>query len=108
MYLCSRNYYKQLTKMKNLLIKELKKKAKECMDNPDIQPIDVVNDIIDLVDKLPDEETIEKKVDKWFPKKEHIDTLFKIYNTRQLTRDDKLVVLEIYNTFLDLIGEPRI
>lgn len=94
--------------MKNLLIKELKRKAKECMDNPDIQPIDVVNDIIDFVDKLPDEETIEKKVDKWFPKKEHIDTLFKIYNTRQLTRDDKLVILEIYNTFLDLIGEPRI
>ena len=53
-------------------------------------------------------ETEVKKVDKWLPKKEHIDTLFKIYNTRRLDRDDKLVILDIYNTFLELIGTPRV
>lgn len=94
--------------MKDLIIRELKKKMEECKANPDISPIDVVNDITDFVNKCPDEETIAKKVDKWLPKKEHIDTLFKIYNTRQLTRDDKLVVLDIYNTFLELLGEPRV
>jgi hypothetical protein len=70
--------------------------------------VDVVNDILDFVNKCPDEETEVKKVDKWLPKKEHIDTLFKIYNTRQLTRDDKLVILDIYNTFLELVGTPRV
>lgn len=94
--------------MKNQIINELKRKKDECINNPSISPIAVVDDIIDIVNKFPDEETIQKKVDKWLPKKEHIDTLFKIYNTRQLDRDDKLVVLDIYNTFLELIGEPRV
>ena len=80
----------------------------ECKNNPDISPVDVVNDILDFINKCPDEETIPQKVDKWLPKKEHIDTLFKIYNTRKLDRDDKLVVLDIYNTFLELIGTPRV
>ena len=94
--------------MKNQIINELKRKKEEFKNNPSISPVDVVDDIIDFVNKCPDEETIPQKVDKWLPKKEHIDTLFKIYNTRQLTRDDKLVVLDIYNTFLELLGEPRV
>ena len=94
--------------MKNQIINELKRKKEEFKNNPSSSPVDVVDDIIDFVNKCPDEETIPQKVDKWLPKKEHIDTLFKIYNTRQLTRDDKLVVLDIYNTFLELLGEPRV
>ena len=95
--------------MKKQIIKnELIRKMEECKNNPDISPVDVVNDIIDFINKCPDEETIPQKVDKWLPKKEHIDTLFKIYNTRKLDRDDKLVVLDIYNTFLELIGTPRV
>lgn len=94
--------------MKNQIINELKRKKEEFKNNPSLSPVDVVDDIIDFVNKCPDEETIPQKVDKWLPKKEHIDTLFKIYNTRQLTRDDKLVVLDIYNTFLELLGEPRV
>ena len=94
--------------MKNQIINELKRKKEEFKNNPSLSPVDVVDDIIDFVNKCPDEETIPQKVDKWLPKKEHIDTLFKIYNTRQLTRDDKLVVLDIYNNFLELLGEPRV
>lgn len=94
--------------MKNQIVNELKRKKEECKNNPSLSPIDVVEDIIDFVNKCPDEETIPQKVDKWLPKREHIDTLFKIYNTRQLTRDDKLVILDIYNNFLDLLGEPRV
>lgn len=95
--------------MKKQIIKnELIRKIEECKNNPDISPVDVVNDILDFINKCPDEETIPQKVDKWLPKKEHIDTLFKIYNTRKLDRDDKLVVLDIYNTFLELIGTPRV
>ena len=93
---------------KQTIINHLHQKIKECETNPDISAVDVIEDILDFINKCPDEETIPQKVDKWLPKKEHIDTLFKIYNTRQLTRDDKLVVLDIYNTFLDLIGEPRV
>ncbi len=94
--------------MKNQTIKEINKKKEECKNNPSISPIDIVDDILDIINKFPDEETIQKKIDKWLPKKEHIDTLFKIYNTRQLTREDKLVVLDIYNTFIELLGEPRV
>lgn len=94
--------------MKNQIIKELNKKKEECKNNPSISPIDIVDDILDIINKFPDEETIQKKVDKWLPKKEHIDTLFKIYNTRQLTREDKLVVLDIYNTFIELLGESKV
>lgn len=94
--------------MKKQIINELKRKKEEFKNNPSLSPIDVVDDIIDFVNKCPDEETIPQKVDKWLPKKEHINTLFKIYNTRQLTRDDKLVVLDIYNTFLELLGESRV
>ena len=78
--------------MKKQIIKnELIRKIEECKNNPDISPVDVVNDILDFINKCPDEETIPQKVDKWLPKKEHIDTLFKIYNT-----------------FLELIGTPRV
>ena len=92
---------------KKVIVNEIHRKKKECENNPNLSPVDVVNDILDFVNKCPDEESEVKKVDKWLPKKEHIDTLFKIYNTRQLTRDDKLVILDIYNTFLELIGTPR-
>ena len=93
---------------KQVIVNEIHRKKEECENNPNLSPVDVVNDILDFVNKCPDEETEVKKVDKWLPKKEHIDTLFKIYNTRQLTRDDKLVVLDIYNNFLELLGEPRV
>lgn len=94
--------------MNEVLVREIKKKRDECKNNPSISAVDAVDDILDLVNKFPDEETVAKKVDKWLPKREYIDTLFKIYNTRQLDRNDKLVILEIYNNFLDLIGEPRV
>jgi len=93
---------------KEIIIKELHKKIRECETNPDISAVDIIEYILDFINKCPDEETIPQKVDKWLPKKEHIDTLFKIYNTRKLDRDDKLVVLDIYNTFLELIGTPRV
>ena len=93
---------------KQTIIDHLHQKIRECETNPDISAMDVVEDILDFINKCPDEETEMKKVDKWLPKKEHIDTLFKIYNTRKLDRDDKLVVLDIYNTFLALIGTPRV
>lgn len=93
---------------KQLIINELHRKKDECENNHLLSPVDVVDDILDLFNKFPDEETVTKKVDKWLPKREYIDTLFKIYNTRQLDRNDKLVILEIYNNFLDLIGEPRV
>ena len=93
---------------KQVIVNEIRRKKEECENNPNLSPVDVVNDILDFVNKCPDEETEVKKVDKWLPKKEHIDTLFKIYNTRQLTRDDKLVILDIYNTFLELVGTPRV
>ena len=94
--------------MNEVLTREIKKKRDECKNNPSISAVDAVDDILDLVNKFPDEETVTNKVDKWLPKREYIDTLFKIYNTRQLDRNDKLVILEIYNNFLDLIGEPRV
>jgi len=93
---------------KQIIINEVKRKKKECENNPNLSPVDVVDDILDFMNKCPDEDTVAKKVDKWLPKKEHIDTLFKIYNTRKLDRDDKLVILDIYNTFLELIGTPRV
>lgn len=93
---------------KQVIVNEIHRKKEECENNPNLSPVDVVNDILDFVNKCPDEETQVKKVDKWLPKKEHIDTLFKIYNTRRLDRDDKLVILDIYNTFLELIGTPRV
>ncbi len=93
---------------KQIIINEVNRKKEECENNPNLSPIDVVNDILDIMNKCPDENTVTEKVDKWLPKKEYIDTLFKIYNTRQLTRDDKLVILEIYNTFRELIGDPRV
>ena len=93
---------------KQVIVNEIHRKKEECENNPNLSSVDVVNDILDFVNKCPDEDTEMKKVDKWLPKKEHIDTLFKIYNTRQLTRDDKLVILDIYNTFLELVGAPRV
>lgn len=86
---------------KQVIINELHRKMEELKLNPDVSPVDVVNDILDFVNKCPDD-------GRWIPRKEHTDTLFKIYNTRKLDRDDKLVVLDIYNTFLELLGTPRI
>ena len=92
---------------KQLIINELHRKKDECENNHLLSPVDVVDDIIDFVNKCPNEETDEKKVSKWLPKREYIDTLFKIYSTRRLDLYDKQVVLDIYNNFLDLLGEPR-
>jgi transcription elongation factor Elf1 len=92
---------------KQLIINELHRKKDECENNHLLSPVDVVDDIIDFVNKCPDEETDDKKVNKWLPKREYLDTLFKIYSTRRLDLYDKQVVLDIYNNFLDLLGEPR-
>lgn len=88
---------------KKVLMNELIRKKQELENNPNVSPIDLINEIMGIVNKCPDDRPQSKKIVGWRPKKEYLDVLDTIFKTRRLSLYDKNVVLQIYNEFHEIL-----